>query len=174
MKQKTNPEWRAWRSGFATGIIVGSLIVAMTWLASVRPAHAQIQPAPNIAPNGARFTFSPRFGYLGPPVGFVYGSLPPSRAMPMVQVPRPLPPDSAPPPLDTAPPGAPPMRFSGPPATGCQENRAGLTGTTSAGPSAAERPMPQRLPTGTGDGTVNKRNKKPDFSAGFFRAASNL
>jgi hypothetical protein len=118
-------EWHAWRSGFATGIIVGSLIVAMTWLASVRPAHAQIQPGPNIAPNGIPFTFSPRFGYLGPPVAFVYGSLPPSRAMPMVRVPRPLP-DTAPPPLDTAPPGAPPMRFSGPPATGARRTAPGL------------------------------------------------
>jgi hypothetical protein len=31
------------------------------------PALAQVQPGPNISPGGVPFTFSPRFGYLGPP-----------------------------------------------------------------------------------------------------------
>lgn len=35
----------------------------------LRSAQAQMQPGPNIAPNGVPFVFSPRFGYLGPPAG---------------------------------------------------------------------------------------------------------
>lgn len=74
------------------------------------PAAAQIQGGPNIAPNGTRFTFSPRFGYLGPPMAFVYGPPPPPayRVMPIAIVPRepiaPPPPFPFPLPLPPAPP----------------------------------------------------------------------
>ncbi len=82
------------------------LILTCALIALATPAAAQIQPGPNIAPNGLRFTFSPRFGYLGPPVGFVFYPPPVQRygygAMPMIVVPRDYP--------DTGSPGASPVR----------------------------------------------------------------
>ena len=70
------------------------------------PALAQIQGGPNIAPNGTRFTFSPRFGYLGPPAAFVPDPPPAPTpyyrpgSMPMYRYPR------------TEPLGAPPVRLN--------------------------------------------------------------
>ena len=71
--------------------IVAWMVMAML----VCPAIAQIQPGPNISPNGIPFTFSPRFGYLGPPAAFVFAPRPdPSRryyqpgSMPHIEVPR--------------------------------------------------------------------------------------
>lgn len=82
--------------------------LAVPWIALAlllaTPAAAQIQGGPNIAPNGMRFTYSPRFGYLGPPVAFVpYGPPVQNRAMPMVLVPREEPPPPIPPPLASPP-----------------------------------------------------------------------
>jgi hypothetical protein len=81
-------------------------IAAVFTLAS--PAAAQIQGGPNIAPNGTRFTYSPRFGYLGPPAAFVPDPPPPPSpyyrpgSMPTIKYPRePLPP--IPPPLASPP-----------------------------------------------------------------------
>jgi hypothetical protein len=45
-----------------------SLGIFVLVMLAVGPAEAQIQPGPNISPNGFRFTFSPRAGYIGPPV----------------------------------------------------------------------------------------------------------
>jgi hypothetical protein len=45
------------------------------------PAEAQLVPGPNISPNGYRFTFSPRAGYLGPPTP-IYPGMPPLYAPP--------------------------------------------------------------------------------------------
>jgi hypothetical protein len=70
-----------------------AIIVALLALAT--PALAQLQPGPNISPGGIPFTFSPRFGYLGPPQ-----PMPPMRPMPMPAV------ESAPP-VEQAPPPAP-------------------------------------------------------------------
>jgi hypothetical protein len=56
----------------------------------LRNAAAQIQPGPNISPNGYRFTFSPRAGYIGPPAAifplFAYAPLP---APPLIYGPPP-------------------------------------------------------------------------------------
>jgi len=63
-------------------------------LALATPAAAQIVPGPNIAPNGVPYTFSPRFGYLGPPAGFMLWPPPPRPryyqpgSMPTIVVPR--------------------------------------------------------------------------------------
>lgn len=83
-------------------------------LACATPATAQIQPGPNIAPNGMRFTYSPRFNYLGPPAAFVYGQPTQSRAMPMIVVPRETPPPP-PPPMAYAPAPLPPPLVPEPP-----------------------------------------------------------
>ncbi len=72
------------------------------------PAAAQIQGGPNIAPNGTKFTYSPRFGYIGPPAAFVPWPPPePTRygipgSMPTYRYPR------------TEPLGAPPMSSNQP------------------------------------------------------------
>jgi hypothetical protein len=47
-----------------TLICIIIFIVAM----ALRPANAQIQPGPNLSPQGIPFVFSPRTGYLGAPV----------------------------------------------------------------------------------------------------------
>lgn len=79
-------------------------VLAGLWIAasaSTTPARAQLQPGPNISPNGFMFTFSPRAGYLGPPAAiFPYAP----RRVPRAYV-------QAPPP---SPPAAPPMRYSEP------------------------------------------------------------
>ena len=46
-------------------------LAACALLLLATPAVAQIQGGPNIAPNGTRFTYSPRFGYIGPPRALV-------------------------------------------------------------------------------------------------------
>jgi hypothetical protein len=78
-------------------------------------AWGQIQPGPNLSPSGVPFTFSPRFGYLGPPAAFVPVPPPPARyyrpgSMPMLAYPRPhLYPRFEPPmPPAVAPPAGPP------------------------------------------------------------------
>lgn len=61
-------------------------------LALATPTAAQIQPGPNISPSGIPFTYSPRFGYLGPPAAFVPGPPPAPRyrrgSMPIFPMPR--------------------------------------------------------------------------------------
>jgi hypothetical protein len=42
-------------------------LFAIVNMLALTAAHAQIQPGPNITPGGGMFTYSPRFGYLGPP-----------------------------------------------------------------------------------------------------------
>jgi hypothetical protein len=60
-------------------------------------AHAQIQPGPNISPGGIPFTYSPRFGYLGPPQPMPAPSAPANIEPPPAYAPSSPPP--APPPL---------------------------------------------------------------------------
>lgn len=101
-------------------------------------AKAQMQPGPNIAPNGVPFTFSPRFGYLGPPAGFALYPSPPRprynlpQSMPTIPVPREpaaAPPVSAYGMAPPAPAAAPPMRQS-------------LPGATQAPPGRRNAPLP--------------------------------
>jgi hypothetical protein len=76
--------------------MIRRLAIVIVLLAGCSPAAAQIQPGPNLSPNGRMFTFAPRAGYLGPPAAifpFPYG----------------------PPPLAYGPPSGPPPAAYGPP-----------------------------------------------------------
>jgi hypothetical protein len=99
----------------------------------LRDAAAQIQRGPNLSANGLPFLFSPRAGYLGPPVAvhngfrapfpFVYPrtgrvSIPvPGGPPPMA----PLPPPEAPPLAYAPPPPPPPLGWVFLPYTACLE-----------------------------------------------------
>lgn len=65
-------------------LAIAAAAIALT----VAPAAAQVQPGPNLSPSGVPFTFSPRFGYLGPPAGLV----PPPPGPPPRGAPLPAPP----------------------------------------------------------------------------------
>ena len=73
-------------------VAYGMLLLA--YVSAPLPAIAQIQGGPNIAPNGMKFTYSPRFGYIGPPAAFVLWPPPPQTrygmpgSMPMLRYPR--------------------------------------------------------------------------------------
>src|SRR5262245_55692676 len=47
-------------------VIVLAVMALLWWMGFV---HAQIQPGPNLSPQGIPFLFAPRAGYLGPPIG---------------------------------------------------------------------------------------------------------
>jgi hypothetical protein len=47
-------------------LIMRTIIVVLLLALTIIGARAQVQPGPNIGPGGP-FTYSPRFGYLGPP-----------------------------------------------------------------------------------------------------------
>jgi len=53
----------SWILATAFALLGALLILVMLGVS----AYAQIVPGPNISPNGFRFTFAPRAGYLGPP-----------------------------------------------------------------------------------------------------------
>lgn len=44
------------------------VLASLALLAAITPAHAQIQPGPNLSPSGRPFLYAPRAGYLGPPI----------------------------------------------------------------------------------------------------------
>ena len=98
--------WSAVRDvGKVLGLIVLAVVAVVLLLSlfvSPTPAAAQTQPGPNLSPNGIPFTFSPRFGYLGPPAAFVPGPPPPR---PRYYRPGSMPIHAAPP--EAAPPPAP-------------------------------------------------------------------
>jgi hypothetical protein len=81
-------------------VILAVIIFALVFIGligAIRSAHAQIQPGPNISPGGVPFTYSPRFGYLGPPQ-----PMPPQDAPTQAEPPpayAPNSPPSAPPPI---------------------------------------------------------------------------
>jgi len=85
-------------------------LFAIANMLALTAANAQIQPGPNIAPGGGMYTFSPRFGYLGPPQ-----PMPPSYAPPPAYAP------SSPPPAAEAPP---PLGWVWTRGTSCPEPRA--------------------------------------------------
>lgn len=95
-------------------VLVMLLFVFVTvWLSSM--AHAQVQPGPNISPNGVPFTYAPRHGgsYLRRPPSHIGGvpAVPGGYIMPAPFVPPPLPPVAElppPPPVEAPPPVAPP------------------------------------------------------------------
>lgn len=89
------------------------VIIAASTVALSSQAAAQLQPGPNISPNGVPFTFSPRFGYIGPPAVFVPPPPPrPRYYVPgntvVIPIPRPeaVPPPAGPPPAPPSPPPA--------------------------------------------------------------------
>jgi hypothetical protein len=83
------------------------VVIALALCCAAGPAQAQIQPGPNLSPNGFMFTFSPRAGYLGPPAAiFPYAPYAPPRPRVYVQAPPPSPPPAAA--------AAPPVRYSEP------------------------------------------------------------
>jgi hypothetical protein len=111
---------------------------------AIAPAHAQIQPGPNLSPSGRPFLYAPRAGYLGPPIAvhrsprfpIIYNrtgapSIPipdgPAPAPPLSYVPAPPPPPlpEPPPPLAAAPPppGPPPLGWVFTRYTVCPEPR---------------------------------------------------
>jgi hypothetical protein len=88
-------------------------IPALMLVLLATPAQAQIQPGPNISPDGIPFTYSPRFGYLGPPQ-----PMPPTYAPPPAYAP------SSPPPAIEAPPPPTPLGWVYTRYTVCSEPRA--------------------------------------------------
>lgn len=93
-------------------LLVLALLILIGWTAW-QQAHAQLQGGPNISPNGIPFTFSPRFGYIGPPAVFVPPPPPRTRYyVPGNTVVIPIPRDGIAPPA-----GPPPVPPLPPPAT---------------------------------------------------------
>jgi hypothetical protein len=52
------------RAGLASLIAVAAVLICTI----TAPAHAQIQPGPNLTASGRPFLYAPRAGYLGPPI----------------------------------------------------------------------------------------------------------
>lgn len=135
-------------------VAYGMLLVA--YVSASFSASAQIQGGPNIAPNGTRFTYSPRFGYLGPPAAFVPDPPPPPApygrpgSMPMVKYPR----NPGPPP-DTGSPGAPPVSLYGRPVA--EVRPIAPTRPAARMPGARQRPTNFPCP----DGCVREPDDEP-------------
>ena len=89
-------------------------LASLALFAVVAPAHAQIQPGPNLTASGRPYLYAPRAGYIGPPIAvhrsppfpIVYSrtgapSIPipdgPRPPPPMAYAPAPLPPPEPPP-----------------------------------------------------------------------------
>jgi hypothetical protein len=97
-------------------ILMTVICIVIFWIVmALRPANAWPQPGPNLSPQGIPYVFSPRTGYIGPPVAVHNGFRNPypmvyprtggvSIPVPPLAYAEPLPPPPEPTPLPPPPP----------------------------------------------------------------------